>query len=97
MTDRRSLQSFFLYAPIILALCGIFFLKSDYLLQQKEINNLHKTLAHQELVNKALIDRYNFLRYVLSESNVRISALEDQRNVEVTHHWDPIEYKPGGG
>uniref|UniRef100_A0A6M3IZM5 Uncharacterized protein n=1 Tax=viral metagenome TaxID=1070528 RepID=A0A6M3IZM5_9ZZZZ len=62
---------------------------------QSEMASINKTLAHRERIAYRYADRYNFLRYQLSSTNMRVSVLEQNKSTEVIHKWDPVFYKQG--
>jgi len=45
---------------------------------QKEIDSIEKALAHREKMARIWADRYDFLRYQLSATNIRVSILENE-------------------
>jgi len=72
-----------------------------------EIVSINKTLAHRERIASVWADRYNFLRYAISMTNMRVTVLEHQWKDYESTFIDAKEYfnmidklqsiKPGEG
>jgi len=67
---------------ILIVIIGVFtgsaWLVCENLSIKSEIASTHKALAHRELITRVWADRYNFLRYQLSATNIRVSTLENE-------------------
>src|SRR4030042_4263755 len=53
-------------------------LKIENDLYRTELDSINKTLAHRERIAHIYSDRYDFLRYAISSTTMRVSLLEHQ-------------------
>lgn len=69
----------------------------DNSLLKKDIASINKALAHRERIAYIWSYRYDFLRYQLSHTNIRVSLLE--KEVEDSKNSQDIQWilSPGGG
>ena len=77
-------------AVIILVGLGFLKLNTKIYYFNQDIISLENQIANREMVIISLLNRDEFLKYHLSQSNMRISALEQQKKIKVIHKMENI-------